>query len=415
MIVDAHETVVLDLDWDLTNHLADPESVDRLRAERVTDALIEDEFSASVFNWVIEHCREHGQPPTAVVLEDEFEDLQLEEPQTAINDLIGRLRLRFVKNEGRESLDRLVDQYGDDPSELVDKMRGELRELEAHTRKRGDLFTAADYDRSLQKYDAMALAGKGPSIGYEEIDDHFHGQRGITYMVGPPKSMKTWFTKRAEISNIAHDNKVVSFSLELPAYEADARLRCMAADIPWWKYLKGGLSPADRATYREVSEAMMEAGNYWIYHPDHGERGIDVMIEKAMVHEPDIIFLDQLQYVETQNGRSVGAKNDTGDYWEVCNKLRDYSDEVPIWVVHQFNRSVMNAEELPSMQQIKGSAALEETGTLVLGLHATKDMRASHVVEMGTLASRNYEWLQWAFNIHFNQGCSIDLAGQVTE
>jgi hypothetical protein len=189
----------------------------------------------------------------------------------------------------------------------------------------------------------------------------------------------------------------------------------MAADIPWWKYLKGGLSPADRRAVREVSEAMTEAGQYWLYHPDHGERNIDVMIEKAMVHEPDVIYIDQLQYVETKSGRSVGAKNDTGDYWEVCDKLRDYSDDVPVWMVHQFNRSVMNAEELPSMQQIKGSAALEETGTLVLGLHATKDMRSSNVVEMGTLASRNYEWLQWAFNIHFNRGCSIDLAGQVTE
>lgn len=67
------------------------------------------------------------------------------------------------------------------------------------------------------------------------------------------------------------------------------------------------------------------------------------------------------------------------------------------------------------MQQIKGSAALEETGTLVLGLHATKDMRSSNVVQMGTLASRNYEWLTWAFNVHFNNACSIDMAGQVTD
>lgn len=410
------ETAVLDLDWDLLNHLAVPNSVDRLRAERVTEDLIEDEHTAEVYNWVIEHAREHGKSPTAVVIEDEYPDVgELEDPQTVIDDLIGRLRLRYVKNQGRDSLDDLIEQYTDDPTGLVERMRQKTQHLEEMTRKRGDLYTVEDVDRSIKQYDKMAMAGKGPSLGYEEIDDHFHGQRGITYMVGPPKSMKSWMTARSLISNIAHGKKVVEFSLELPAYEADARIRCMAADIPWWKYLKGALSPTDRQTFRDVSDAMADAGRYWVYHPDHGERNIDVMIDKAMIHEPDVIFLDQLQYVETASGRSVGAKNDTGDYWEVCNKLRDYSDDVPIWVVHQFNRSVMNAEELPSMQQIKGSAALEETGTLVLGLHATKDMRSSNVVQMGTLASRNYEWLTWSFNVHFNRACSIDMAGLVTD
>jgi hypothetical protein len=189
----------------------------------------------------------------------------------------------------------------------------------------------------------------------------------------------------------------------------------MAAGIPWWKYLKGALSKNDREVLTDVSEAMTDAGLYHVYHPEHGERQIDMMIETAKQMDAEVLFLDQLQYVETATGRSVGAKNDTGDYWEVCNRLRDLSDEIPIWVVHQFNRTVQSAEEMPVMQQIKGSAAIEETATTALGLWANKDMRSSNVVQMGTLASRNYEWLTWAFNVNFNRDCSIDYAGLVTE
>jgi replicative DNA helicase len=405
----------LDLDWDLINHLPLPESVDRLRAERVRVDLIEDDYTVQVYEWVMAFVRKHGSTPTAAVLEDQFEDLGLEPPQTVIDDLIGRLRLRYVKNQGREALDTLVEEYTTRPDELIGKMAEVTRELEDHVRPRGDLYSVDDVDRMLAQYDRDQARGRGASFGYEELDDHFHGQRGVTFMLGPPKSMKSWFTTRAVIANVAEGRRCAFFSLELPAFEADARIRCMAAGIPWWKYLKGALSKNDREVLTDVSEAMTDAGLYHVYHPEHGERQIDMMIETAKQMDAEVLFLDQLQYVETATGRSVGAKNDTGDYWEVCNRLRDLSDEIPIWVVHQFNRTVQSAEEMPVMQQIKGSAAIEETATTALGLWANKDMRSSNVVQMGTLASRNYEWLTWAFNVNFNRDCSIDYAGLVTE
>jgi hypothetical protein len=85
---------------------------------------------------------------------------------------------------------------------------------------------------------------------------------------------------------------------------------------------------------------------------------------------------------------------------------------MPIFVIHQFNRSVMNAEKMPELQQAKGAAAIEETATLMLGLWANKDMRRSNVVELGTLASRNFSYEAWEIGIELSKSCDFELLGR---
>jgi hypothetical protein len=74
----------LDLDWDLVNHLKDSHSVAYLRSEYVQPELIEDPQLRAVFEWQMAHLRKHGKPATASVLEDEFDYISLEAPQTAV-------------------------------------------------------------------------------------------------------------------------------------------------------------------------------------------------------------------------------------------------------------------------------------------------------------------------------------------
>src|SRR5690606_32475780 len=150
--------------------------------------------------------------------------------------------------------------------------------------------------------------------------------------------------------------------------------------------------------------------------PAPGERGVHHMISRAIELGSSCVFIDQLQYMENRKGHSLGAANQTGDYWEVCQDLRDYSDQIPIFVVHQFNRSAMNAKGgLPEMQQVKGSSAIEETGTLLLGICATKEMRKNSMVEIGTLASRNFGYKSWNLGVSLSNGCDITMIGEVEE
>lgn len=405
----------LDLDWDLISHLAVPESIEALRAEQFTVALLEDRLTKKVFNWQMEHYREHGTAASAAVLEDEFVEVAIVEPQTAIGDLIERIRTRYVRNKGRDAAKLISLAVIEEPLDAAKLMLRSGRELADLTTKRGEVYGSGDYWRLMARYDQKAQLGPGPSLGYEELNDHFNGMVGVTFLIGPPKSCKSWLTTQIKKENIINGGYPITYSLELPADEYSMRLQHMVADLPYAKYLKHAYIEKDRKRIQEAAELLDGVGAYRIEKPQPGERGVQRMVERALNAGATCIIIDQLQYVENRKGVNLGTANNTGDYWEVCNDLRDYSDNIPIFVVHQFNRSVMKATEMPEAQQAKGSAAVEEVATLVLGIWANKDMKKAGILEVGTLASRNYGHESWELGVQLRYGCALEMHGVIPD
>jgi hypothetical protein len=204
--------------------------------------------------------------------------------------------------------------------------------------------------------------------------------------------------------------------LELPAEDTAWRVYCMAADVPFWKYERGCLSPEDMKRINIASAGLDACGLFNIEKPPPGERTVQNMMERVMAANADYVIIDQLQYIDVaEKGKNLGALNDTGYYWDVLSMLRDYSDEIPIFLVHQFNRSVLNAKEMPEMQQAKGSAAIEETAHFVLGLWANKEMRKNNVIEIGTLASRSTAYKSWQVEVGLSRECNMSMIGEVTD
>lgn len=417
------EIFALDLDEEVTCHLAISNSVHTMRAEQVSSSLLMDPLAKAVFEWQMEHYRSHGAPATASVLEDQFDgtnadglpELVIVEPQTAIGDLIVRLRERYMRNEGKSAIKRLGEVAVEDPLETAREMLKEGRRLADLISKRGEIYGTGDFDRAMMEYHRQAALGAGPSIGFQEVDEHFNGMMGVTFLIAAPKTYKSWFTINAAIQNVMQGKMTYLYSLELPAFESYMRLACMAANLPYWKHLKKCLLPQDERILKQATDMIDEGGIVRIEKPAPGERDVQRMVERALNAGAEAIFIDQLQYMETRKGVNLGSANNTGDYWEVCNDLRDYSDDIPIFVVHQFNRSVMSAKEMPEAQQAKGSAAIEEVATLALGLWANKEMRRNNTVQLGTLASRNYAYESWNIEIELSRGCNFELAGPVEE
>jgi replicative DNA helicase len=407
----------LDLDKDVIHHLVIPESIGVLQAEQFNTDLLEDDLAKAVLDWQFNHIREHGKPATATVLADEFPTVEINEPETAIGDLVSRVRERYMRTYGRDIIRHLAEQANVDPLSVSREMLRAGRELADLTLKRGEIFGSGDYHRAMALYDKRAVKGRGPSIGFKEVDDHFNGMQGVTFLIAAPKTYKSWFTINATYNNIItnDDHFPYLYSLELPADESDMRLRCMAANVPYWKYLKNCLMPEDREAIKNASEKMDDRGKFKIEKPNQGERGVQRMVERALNAGATSIFIDQLQYIENRKGHNLGAVNNTGDYFEVVNDLRNYSDEIPIFIVHQFNRSVMSSKEMPEMQQGKGSSAIEEVATLALGLWANKEMRQNNVIELGTLASRNYSYQNWRLGVHLSHGCQFTMEGPVDD
>jgi uncharacterized protein YbjQ (UPF0145 family) len=405
------EVYALDLDEELLSHLADPESFAALWAEDLDPDHIVDDEVRDIYVWQCEHQRKYKKPATAAVLADEF-DLELREPETVIGDLIERLTERWLRNNVRGEMEKVSDAYKEDPLKAVEVMSDVSRELQRKVGKRGEAFGTGDFERAMHRYDESVLRGPGPSFGFEMVDSHFYGLRGVTFGLAPPKTYKSWiYSTNTAVENIMDGKHVWVYTLELPAEEADMRLRCLAADIPFWRYLRNSISPQDRARLQEASELLDGLGTYRCVKPEEGHRSIEEMVERAGDAGADFVIIDQLQYVETKAGMPLGGAKPQ-EYWQPLNRARDLSDEMPMMIVHQFNRSVMNADKMPSMQQAKGAAAIEETGTLILGLWANKDMRRSNVVELGTLASRNYQYEAWEIGVELTRGCSFTMLGR---
>lgn len=407
------EVLALDLDWDLISHLALPQSVGVLRAEQFTVDLIEDHLAKEVFLWQMNHQREHGAPATASVLEDQFDTVTITTPQTSIGDLIERIRARYMRNQGREIAKQISLAVIENPLDAPKLMLRGGRELSDLVVKRGEVYGSGDYWRLMAQYDKKALQGRGPSLGYKELDDHFNGLTGVTFLLGRPKSCKSWFTINAIKEIILGGGRPYCYSLELPADEYTMRLHNMTADLPYWKYLKRALMEEDRQRIHDASKLMDMSGEYRIEKPQPAERGVQRMVERALNFGATCVFIDQLQYVENRKGVNLGSANNTGDYWEVCNDLRDYSDEIPIFVVHQFNRSVLNSKEMPDAQQAKGSAAIEEVATLALGLWANREMHRNRLIHLGTLASRNYDQESWQMEVKLSYNCTLEMLGPI--
>jgi hypothetical protein len=405
----------LDLDQEFVNHLVIPESFQRIREEQLNPVVLEDELARKVYEYQLDHYREHQVIAGAPVLCDSFDELDIAVVQTAIDDLITRVRSRYARNEGRKAILDITQAHIHDPSSLAGELLEAGRRMHGILTKRGEIFSASDYDKAIQRYHKKVTAGRGSSMGFKELDEHFYGQKGLTFMVGAPKSYKSWFTVKALYENIMAGKHPFLYSLELPAEETDMRLRCLAAKVPYWKYLQNQLDKQDLQDLAESSEILSSFGSFNIEKPPSGNRGVANMVQRARDAGADTIFIDQLQYTENSRGVAVGATNDTKDYFEVINDFRDYSDDGPIWVVHQFNRSILNADEMPQMQQIKGSAAVEECATLALGLWSSKEMRNSNLVQVGTLTSRNYGHAAWQAQVKMRTTCWIELVGRVED
>jgi len=345
----------LDYPLELYFHLPDPEAWVELRSEGFNPSLIRDEDITEIYEWAAEHLRDHGVPPTAAVLEDEF-DIEWAEPQTAIGDLIERMRADYMRHEGRERIKKIGQQFQEDPMLVANVGLPIMRELKDMLGRKGETFRSGDFDRTWAGYEHEKEAGPGPSLGDPVLDDFFGGQRGITIYLGAPKAGKSWYIVKATISNIRQGKHAFLYPLELPAEETHRRLLHMAADVPWWKYIKHALGKAEQEALQLASEELDGMGAYSVAQPPEGERSIDDLVGKAADAGADCVFIDQLQYVE-YDGKPLGDWGETGKFWAVLSRARTLSRDIPIAFAHPFNRSVRGMDEMPDAEQAKNSSA----------------------------------------------------------
>lgn len=407
---------VLDLDWDFVDHLGIPFSLRKIQQEEVSPELIETPKAREIYEFQLDHLRKYREWAKPEVLENEFTTLglELQQPVAVIDDLIERLRTRFVRKQGSRELKNVARVGVNNPERFSSELGRAAKRFTEITSKRGKTLGTGDFNLAVAAYNERVAKGVQGSLGFTELNTHFHGLPPLGFVIAPPKGYKSWWIVQTLLDNIIEFGKLGQlYSLELPPEDTIWRLNCLAANIPYWKYLRGQLKPEEMKNFQEADEHLQSLGVYKVTKPAPEDRTVDYLINSARDKGADFILIDQLQYVVNDKGYSLGEMNDTGEYWKVINKLVDYSDDGPIFVAHQFNRSIRGADEMPDMTQVKGSAAIEEGATLALGLWANKEMRASNLFQVGTLVSRHYNHKAWEVQVDLSRGCNFKVIGEV--
>lgn len=400
-------------DIELCSHLSDPDAWSVLKGEGFHADLIEDEIVREAYEWSRDFLREHGEPPSQDVLDDEFEikgEPFFTEPVTVIEDLVDRMRRRYKNNQQRDRIKTLVKLQKEDPDNVAAEMVRGGKELQEILARRGESYSAGEGERAIKSYLDYATRGPGASLGFKTLDDYFAGQRGITTIAAAPKSYKSWFVVKAAYENILLGKYPWLYSLELPAKETEMRLMCMMAGLPWHKYINKSFSREEQQLLVETEMIAAESGAYKVATPPYGQRSIEELIGNAQDAGAGAIFIDQAQYVET-DGKTLGDWNETGKYWSVLDRARNLTDD--ICFVHQLNSSKVAAkgDKFPTFDMLKGSAAFVEVGTLVLGLWTSKEMRKSSRMQVGVLSARNHTHVNWDVKVNLTTGCDFEIIG----
>jgi len=386
----------------LVDFLADGDSAKKLFNERFRpEYLTEQEANASaVLNYAFDHLTRYGVPATKAELEHEFAGLTFEEPSCELDWLIDRFRTRYAKSQAEEILLNAGPKIRQDPLEGVRQLVRELGNVRDHTRRQNIMFRSDDAGIIMEDHwkalDAMG-GRTGCSSGYYEIDQHFGGWKPnqLIFIVGRPKSTKSWQQVKSMVGAQKGGWTPVFFPLEMGKTEMFHRYACMVAGVSYSKFTHNNLSVKERVLMADKVDELSQIAPGYFLDPPRGERTIDNMVAMAKDVDADIIFIDQLKFIEPP--RATDSR-----YYAIemiCEELKDGARHFPIVVSCQFNREAASLGEMADLSKIGLSDAIGQTGDVLLGLYQGKEMRQANVLEFGILDARAYEWASWELSV----------------
>lgn len=404
------------LENELIDHLGVAESAQTLFDQRfLTDFLTDEEPTGrSVLEYQFSHIESYGEPATKSVLEHAFSNIEFLEPTSDINWLIDQFKMRFARGKVENVLtDVASNLYSGAPQEILDTTINSLTRIRESIRTKRYSVSAYDYQDLLKRYyDGIdSRKHKGITFGFKEVDDALGGlKKGeLVYVIGRPKRYKSWMLMKSMVEAQKSGAKCVFFTLEMELEEMFHRYACMAAGISWPRFKNGELNAMEMDTFSKNMERTIDHGQVNIIKPPRGERTVGSLRMIAKEHGADIVYIDQLKFIES--GRKISADLRFREIEYINEDLKDACGDFPFFVAAQFNREAAGLKEMADLSKIGLSDSIGQTADAILGLHQTKDMRSSQVLELGIIEARAYESASWELKVELSQNSNFRITG----
>lgn len=390
----------MDIEVELLNHLPKRESIEFLLKEGLNNELIYTPQVRSVYNFVQHHFNDTGKVPSLAVLDHEYPNITFVEPETTIEYVVDKLKLRYQKNQIQELTVELAKQHAD-PEQAMKYLRGEVFKIERNSLSQQHIYSSTDYNIFIHNVQEKILKGayRGASIGFKDIDDFTGGIKdgNVAYILARPKRKKSFFILNSFIHQARDGRKPYLFTLELTPEEIMMRISCMISGVSWNDAQKGNLMPAE---WKKMTKAHQEFSQYqyWVEMPPVDERTVPSLLLKADKMGAESIFISQFRYIR---GLKDFYRSEHEESAEIAVDLKRAAArpgaERPVIVEAQFNRGGDSMDDLEDFDASKVGLTdmIPQSADVLYGLFENKDLRSNNLSQFGILEARNHDKGAW--------------------
>lgn len=434
------EIPLFDIEEQLADHLVIERSARELYRGGITpDYLLADrgkkgewrgaeKHGAQLLEYVREYMDKNGgEPPTATMIVTEF-PFQPNEPVVPIEFLIEKMKDRYLLGRMDEILTLGVRGIGtlgvtgklEERKRAIRALRNDMDELLRDVQT-GEVLglNVADWRRNMAEYDRMMEdRGEGVTFGCPQIDRKIGKLNGLTFLIGRPKQGKSWFLLWSFLNALLEGKRAVFFSLEMPAWEMEARFQALATNTTYrGKTL--GWTEQDRAQVEMEMTKLEDAGvlNAPIIHLGPGQRSVSNLLEIAKQNDADIMYIDQYSFLSDELTLVEGVPTHEL-HSRLCTELKNATNEVPIYIAAQFNRDstkLERPEEMANLEHIGLSDQIGQKADTIMGLWQTTDMKNNTppFIQLRVLESRSRGMGAWYLYTEYEESCHIGYKEEV--
>jgi len=419
----------MDIERSFIPHLVKLENLKIIWDKGVRSEHFFDEGVRELFDYSLDYYlkSEFKQTPDKDFLETKFSDYFTKYPwpdeEYLPIVLVEELLTKYRRATTQNVLLKAASVLERSPEEGISLALNSLTKIQndTSTRERIEIY-GEGYERRTNEYIDNSLSSltswdkRGIYLGWDELNEHTYGiQKGeLAVVVGIPNVGKSWVGSQIALEAARKKHKVYFASLELRKELTLMRLDCLASGVPYARYERGQLTPAELKRLKEAREEIMEFGEYLLIDSPSrkSERTVLELYSKAKHWGADLIVGDQLSWLTTEKNYGTATNFQTLAMAEVITDVASINREMgmaSVWLA-QFNRDAMKAGKgRGGLSQIGLTSQIEQIVDWAFGIGATKEMKASEALVLDILKSRRSDLKSWMMSFELKDRTKLEI------
>lgn len=257
--------------------------------------------------------------------------------------------------------------------------------------------------RALRRLRRQGGGITGIRTGLPRVDHGLHGfNRGDMYIIAARPSVgKSVCIGQFAFVAAQQGHRVLLQTAEMAASQYLQRMAYYHAQVDYFRGMDGKTTDVEE---RIVDAAEEEIGYMPLFVDDYGSQTIERIRRNMEQHEPDIVFVDYLQYLMPDDVRA-NRNQQVGQLSRDLARLKgDYN--VPVVVAAQLNRAPeMRKDRRPMMSDLRDSGEIEQDADAVILLHRPNQHnhdKEDNILEMDCQKFR--KGVTWFADFRFARG-----------